>query len=67
MAIGERAEAVDAAVETIARHDGAHARGRSGEDEIARQELVVLRQERDGVRDVPDHVREIALLAGARR
>ncbi len=58
----KRSEAVDAAVETVARHDGADTRGRSRENEVAGQQLVVLRQEVHGVRDVPDHVGEIALL-----
>jgi hypothetical protein len=55
-------EAVDSTVQTIARDNGAHARGRSGEHEVPGQQLVVLRQECERVRNVPDHVREIAFL-----
>ena len=39
-------------------------RRRAGEDQIAGQQFVVLRQEMQHVRHVPDHVGQIALLPG---
>src|SRR5207253_4899379 len=48
-------ETLDAALEAIAGLQRPDARGRAGEDEIARPELVEPRECRDDVRDVPHH------------
>ena len=62
---GESRPGLDAAHRDVAGDDRAHARGRAGEYQVAGQQLVVLRQEMQHVRDVPDHVGKIALLPAA--
>src|SRR6185312_4495772 len=54
---------LDAALEPVAGLERTDAGGRAGEDEIAGPELVQLRQLGDDVRHVPDHVRDVRLLA----
>ena len=53
---------VDAPVQPVADDDGAHTGRRSGEDEVAGHQPVILRQEREHVRNVPDHVAQVAAL-----
>src|SRR5439155_23109059 len=58
----EPSQAFDSSDQEIARNNGPDTCRRSREHEIARQQLVVLRQEMQDVRHIPDHGAEIALL-----
>src|ERR1700681_2842277 len=61
-AYAQLAEAFDPADQEVAGHDCSDARRRAGEDQVAGQQFVILRQEMQHVRHVPDHVGKIALL-----
>src|SRR5438045_7852021 len=58
----EIADAVDVTLELVALLGGADARGRAGEDQIAGLERKQAGQELDLMRDVPDHLRQVARL-----
>src|SRR2546430_13191546 len=60
--VAQHLETLDAALEAIAGLQRPDARGRAGEDEIARPELVEPRECRDDVRDVPHHRGTLAAL-----
>src|SRR6202171_5275754 len=58
----ELTQRFDPPYQHVSGHHRADAGRRTGKDQIARQELVVLRKEMPHVRHVPDHVGQIALL-----
>ena len=53
---------VDAAFDAVALDHGADAGGRSGHDDVAGADRNLLRQLRDDLRHIPDHLREIGVL-----
>src|SRR5438309_1901715 len=61
--VAQHLETLDAALEAIAGLQRPDARGRAGEDEMARPELVEPRECRDDVRDVPHHRAHVRFLA----
>ena len=52
----DAANALDAAFDSVARIDSAHAFRRSGEDQVARSQVVEQRQVGDLIADVPDQL-----------
>src|SRR5512134_2865611 len=59
----QSADARDAAFHLVTGLHGADALGRPGVDQIARPELVELREMLDRLVDIPDQLRDVASLA----
>src|SRR5262245_37389671 len=57
------ADAFHFTFELVARHRRGDARGRAGHDDVAGLERDHLRELRDDLRHVPDHLRQVAVLA----
>src|SRR5579859_126677 len=56
------ADAVDAALDLVARRDRGNAGRRAGHDDVAGADLDLLRQFPDDLRDIPDQLGEVTLL-----